>query len=259
MMKTVDMFFRRRRSERELLALHDQVENPRLPMPPNEDTEAWDDWMQLEELQSLLAGLVSRRLEGASPPTATEISQVRVLLASGMRGVGRERVDAAAALIDRLTAGHVSAGSDDRGVATFVGVSEDPQRGVHIEGIGLYEFWTDTGVPVRLHDMNFEGLDYRNDPRPTLVLRFRYDEPEWTPPEAIATPVVEMAFDDVRIRCWEDDTQALAGLDIPFGQVSTFDYDGRSEFDLQTYSMGLTFSAQRVRVRLTPWESRPLD
>lgn len=67
MMKTVDVFFRRRRSERELLALHDRVENPRLPMPPNEDTQAWDDWMQLEELQSLLAGLVSRRLEGASP------------------------------------------------------------------------------------------------------------------------------------------------------------------------------------------------
>src|SRR6186997_1154756 len=51
------------------------------PMPHNEDTQAWDDWMELDELQSLLAGLVSRQLEGASPPTAAEISQVRVLLA----------------------------------------------------------------------------------------------------------------------------------------------------------------------------------
>jgi hypothetical protein len=122
-------------------------------------------------------------------------------LASGLREGEKERLDAAAGLIDRLTAGHVNTASD-RGVTTFVGVSEDPKRGVLSAGTGLYEFWTDSDVPVRLHDMNFEGLDYRYDPRPTLVLRFRYDEAQWTPPEAIATPVVELTFDDVRVPVW---------------------------------------------------------
>jgi hypothetical protein len=226
-------------------------------MPPNEDTQAWHDWMELDELQSLLAGLVSRRLEGALPPTATEISQVRALLASGLREGEKERLDAAAELIDKLTAGHVNTGSDDRGVTTFVGVSEDPKRGVLSAGTGLYEFWTDSDVPVRLHDMNFEGLDYRYDPRPTLVLRFRYDEAQWTPPEAIATPVVEMTFDDVWVRCWEEDAETLADADAPLGLVSAFNYDERSEFDLQTFALGLKFSARRVRVRLTSWGNRP--
>lgn len=139
-----------------------------------------------------------------------------------------------------------------RGVTTFVGVSEDPRRGVQSAGTGLYEFWTDTDVPVRLHDMNFNGLDYRYDPRPTLVLRFRYDEAEWTPPEAVATPVVEMTFDDVRIRCWEEDAEALADAEAPLGQVSAFDSDEQSEFELLTSSLRLTFSARRVRVRLLP-------
>jgi hypothetical protein len=253
------MFLRRRHSDRELLALLKRVEKPRVPMPPQEDTRAWDDWTQLDELQGLLAGLVSRRLEGASPPTGAEVSQMRVIVANGLRGVGKERADAAAELIDRLTAGHVSTGSDERGVTTFVGVSDDPRRGVKSAGNGLYEFWTDTNVPVRLHDMTFEALDYRYDPRPTLVLRFRYDEAEWTPPEAVATPVVEMTFDDVRVRHWEEDAETLADVDANWGLVSTFDYDERSEFDLVTYSLRLTFSAQRVRIRLIPIGNRPAD
>ena len=111
-LQTRAVFFRRRRSERELLALLDRVEGGRVPMPPNEDTQAWESWMELDELQSLLAGLVSRRLEGASPPTAAEIGQVGVLLASGLRGTAGDRVDAATELIDRLTGGHVSTGSE---------------------------------------------------------------------------------------------------------------------------------------------------
>jgi hypothetical protein len=38
----------------------------------------------------------------------------------------------------------------------------------------------------------------------------------------------------------------LADVDAPLGLVSTFDYDERSEFDLVTHSLRLTFSAQRV-------------
>ena len=143
------------------------------------------------------------------------------------------------------------------GVTTFVGVSEDPGRSVQSAGTGLYELWTDTDVPIRLHDMSFEGLDYRYDLRPTLVLRFRYDDAEWTPAEAVATPVAEMTFDDVRIRRWEEEAEALADVDAPWGLVSMFDYDERSDFDLQTYSLRLTFSARRVRVRLTSGDSRP--
>jgi hypothetical protein len=142
-------------------------------------------------------------------------------------------------------------------MTTFVGVSENPRRGVQSAGTGLYEFWTDTNVPVRLHDMSFEGLDYRYDPRPTLVLRFRYDDAEWTPPEAVATPVVEMTFDDVSVRYWEEDAGTAADVDGSFQQVSSFDYDERSEFDLVTYSLRLTFSAQRVRIRLIPWGIGP--
>ena len=112
MLQTRAVFFRHRRSERELLALLDRVEGHRVPMPPNEDTQAWDDWMELDELQSLLAGLVSRRLEGASPPTAAEISQVRVLLAGRLRGTAGDRVDAAMELIDRLMGRHGSTGSE---------------------------------------------------------------------------------------------------------------------------------------------------
>lgn len=248
------MFFRRGRSERELIALLDNVHGRRLPMPSSEDAGAWDDWIQLEELQSLLAGLVSRQLDGAAPPTATEISQVRVLLASdGLRRVAGERAFAAAELIDRLTPGLVSPGNNVSAATTFLGVSDDPTRDLRSAGTGLFEFWTDTDVPVKLHDMRFEGLDYRIDPRPNLVLRFRYDEEEWTPPDAIATPVVEMTFDDVRVRYWEADEEAWADLVAPQGQVTLFDYIEPAEFELQTDSLGLKFSASRVRVRLDTW------
>lgn len=142
-------------------------------------------------------------------------------------------------------------------MTTFIGVSDDPERGVRSDRGGLYEFWTDTGVPVRLHDMSFEGLDYRNDVRPMLVLRFRYDDADWTPPEAVATPVVEMTFDDVSVRLWEEDAEALAEVGAPLGQVGTFDYNEPSEFGLQTYALRLTFSARRVRVRLSAWAGRP--
>lgn len=59
-----------------------------------------------------------------------------------------------------------------------------------------YEFQTDRGVWVRLHDMQFVGFDF--DVRPhTLTMRFVYDDPAWTPPEAHATPLAVFRFKDV--------------------------------------------------------------
>src|SRR5687768_6830855 len=79
-------------------------------------------------------------------------------------------------------------GNRDR-AAEFVGVSQDASRGVQFTG--PYEFLTATGVPVHLHDTDFLGLVWR--PEMILCIYFAYD-PEWTPPEARETPVVELIF-----------------------------------------------------------------
>ncbi len=67
-----------------------------------------------------------------------------------------------------------------------------------------YEFETDGGVWVRLHDMRFVGFDYLAQP-PTLTMRFVYDDPEWTPPGARTTPVAVFEFSGVQVWQWEDD------------------------------------------------------
>jgi hypothetical protein len=141
-------------------------------------------------------------------------------------------------------------------VVDFVGVSQDPNRGIASGGSGLYEFWTDSDVPVRLHDANFCGFEYRLRPRPSLTARFRYDDPEFPPAEAVSTPVIEIHFDDVHIRHWEDDEQALTEPSEYHGQVSAFDHDGEW-FDLQTFTLRLAFTAERVQVTLSANEHGP--
>lgn len=127
----------------------------------------------------------------------------------------------------------------------FVGVSSEPGR--DIEDSGLYEFFTNTGVHIYLHDTDFLGIVWQ--PKATMCLYFSYDE-DWTPPEAQDTPVVELVFSDVQVLQWETDLGALSG-DEPFlGEVSAFDWDGNEGFDLSAYNFALSFSARRVQVRL---------
>ena len=114
----------------------------------------------------------------------------------------------------------------------------------------LHEFHTTDGVPVRLHDMSFDSLDYRVSP-PGLTLRFRYDDPVWTPPEAAATPVAVFSFTGVQVWQWEDDHDLF---DVPAaarGQVSNFEWHAPSRtFSLDTINTALLFSAARLAVHL---------
>ncbi|MDQ1584804.1 MAG: hypothetical protein QOJ90_250 [Actinomycetota bacterium] len=86
--------------------------------------------------------------------------------------------------------------------------------------------------------------------------QFRYDDPEFPPAEAVSTPVIEIHFDDVHIRHWEDDEQALTEPSEYHGQVSAFDHDG-DWFDLQTFTLRLAFTAERVQVTLSANEHGP--
>jgi hypothetical protein len=129
----------------------------------------------------------------------------------------------------------------------FVGVSNEPGRG--IGETGPYEFFTDTGVHVYLHDTDFLGLVWQ--PEGSMGLYFAYDK-DWTPPEARATPVIELVFSHVQMTHWETDREALLETEPVARQVSGFDWDGRDTFDLATFSVNLSFSARHMRVRLAP-------
>lgn len=113
-----------------------------------------------------------------------------------------------------------------------------------------YEFWTESGVPVRLHDMSFTKFTYDVAPR-TLTMRFTYEDPEWTPPEAVTTPVAVFGFAGVRVRRWEDESDlSRTPLDVR-GQVSDFRYCARTNvFDLVTIDTRLLFTADRLSVSL---------
>jgi hypothetical protein len=114
-----------------------------------------------------------------------------------------------------------------------------------------YEFETDGGVPVRLHDMQLVGFDYQVQP-PALTMRFVYDDPEWTPTEALATPVVVFRFSDVHVRQWEDDDLAQTPADER-GRVYDLGYDAPDNaFSLLTRTTRLFFSASRLEVVLEP-------
>jgi len=135
-----------------------------------------------------------------------------------------------------------------RRVTEFLGVSTEPQRGVK-EPVGPYEFFTETGVHVYLHDADFLGLAWQPDA--TLRLYFAHD-PDWMPSGAEATPVVELTFSGVQVLEWETDVEALSQTVPVLGQVSDFAWDGSDGFDLATFTLNLSFSAPRMAVRLLP-------
>lgn len=135
-------------------------------------------------------------------------------------------------------------------VTEFVGVSKDNDRGITSPG-GLYEFQTEEGFPIYLHDTDFTRLTYEPAPPTTLAMEFVYD-PQWTPSELAKTPVVVFRFEDVRIVEWSEDQAGRDLLtthaDAPPGQVSLFDWDGTDLFTLDTFVARLVFHARRVEV-----------
>ncbi len=130
-------------------------------------------------------------------------------------------------------------------VTEFVGVSAEPRRGV-LAGVGPYEFFTEQGVRVALHDADFLGLVWL--PSATTRFYFIYDL-EWTPVEATATPVIELTFCNVQVLRWESDLDAL-GDPRRYGQMSAFAWDGADRFDLSTFTFNLSFRAVRMEAQL---------
>jgi len=132
----------------------------------------------------------------------------------------------------------------------FIGVTADSRHDVASGGTGLYEFWTSTGVPVRLHDTVLTSIELRPIDR-TLILRFEYEDSAWMPPEAVQTPVIVMEFDDVTILEW---LQAADDGEEPpaeaFGQVADFGHFNRNTFQLTTYLSDIQFTAARATVTL---------
>ena len=142
-----------------------------------------------------------------------------------------------------------------RRVAEFVGVSTEPGRGIRA-GVGPYEFFTDGGVHVYLHDADFVGLIFL--PEATGRFYFRYDSQTAPHYGAEATPVVELTFSHVGPCLWETDLEALPDTEHR-GQVSVFAWDTGDGFDLITYALHLSFAAARMEARLlaaAPFELR---
>ncbi|RJK92979.1 hypothetical protein [Vallicoccus soli] len=131
-------------------------------------------------------------------------------------------------------------------------------RGVSLEevragGTGLYELTTTSGVPVRLHDMAFKCMTYEPTAPPSMVLRFLYDDPAWTPREAVATPVAEFRFFDVIVLSHADEAAAPDTPPVTLRHVACFECDdSNGTFALSTSTMHLLFTAAEIEVRMQP-------
>ena len=126
------------------------------------------------------------------------------------------------------------------------------QSSLHRADFTPYEFQTEAGVWVRLHDMQFLGFEYEVQ-APALTMRFVYDDPDSTPPEARSTPLAVFRFSDVQVWQWEDDHDLFETPVGVRGQVSELDYYAATNvFSLGTVNTTLLFSARRLTVRLEP-------
>ncbi|GAA2997726.1 hypothetical protein [Streptosporangium longisporum] len=135
-------------------------------------------------------------------------------------------------------------------VTEFAGVTKDKDRGISSTG-GLYEFWTEEGAHVYLHDTAFRRLTYEPGRPPTLKLEFVYD-PQWTSLELSKTPIVVFRFEDVRLVEWYEDQEGhdcvATDPDAPPGQVGLFAWDGTDMFTLDTFILRLIFHAPLAAV-----------
>ena len=137
----------------------------------------------------------------------------------------------------------------------FVGVSAAPGEGIG-EGVGPYEFFTDRGVRVFLHDTDYLGL--RQTAAAELRLYFGFD-PEWTPAELKDTSVVMLVFTDVDYRPHPLTAQRGSWADGPDRFVYSFDWDGSNGFALDTSEIKLAFTAAQMTVELLSAEPAGLQ
>ncbi|WP_460433152.1 hypothetical protein [Angustibacter speluncae] len=81
---------------------------------------------------------------------------------------------------------------------------------------------------------------------------FIYDDPEWTPPEAAATPVIRFSFIGVTDFHADEDPEAWSEPPVPPGQVALFNYVEPDWFDLHVAALQVRFSARQLHVTLEP-------
>ena len=144
-------------------------------------------------------------------------------------------------------------GVDEARTTHFVGVTLDKVRAA---GTGMYEVTTTGGVPVRLHDMTLDRLVHDPVAR-TLLMDFRYDEEQWTPPEAAATPVAVFSFDGVEVVEQQDEPAPPDTPPNALGQVSGFDFDEQSGiFALSTFTTYWAFTADAASITLRSADNR---
>lgn len=111
----------------------------------------------------------------------------------------------------------------------------------------MYEFWTDRGEPVRLHDTDLVSVTRGSGPCPEVTVRFVY-EPGWVPAELTGRPVVEFVFGEVVVHQWS--TWAPdPGATGSGREVDLFDWDGHRTFALRAGTIALDFSAGTLHVR----------
>lgn len=138
--------------------------------------------------------------------------------------------------------------SDARpGPTRFEGVSLDA---VLAGGTGLYEVFTSSGVPVRLHDMSLTRLVYDADRR-RLMMTFLYDDPEWTPDAARDTPQAVFTFDGVEVLEQQDQPAEPGTPSDALGLVQGFDFHSQSGiFALSAYTTYWVFRADSLVLTL---------
>lgn len=138
-------------------------------------------------------------------------------------------------------------------MAALVGVMHRGTGAVLPDAAGLYEFWTDRGEHVYLHDTDLCTITWRPGRQPSLVLVFEYDA-QWLPSELGDRRFVSFSCDDVRILTWEEDTEAYEETGASHqgpdgtGEVRAFDWDGQDFFALSTHLLYLRFRATSITV-----------
>jgi hypothetical protein len=129
---------------------------------------------------------------------------------------------------------------EDPGPGPTVFTGDDPARGMERDP---YEFWTDTGTHVAIHDMLLVEVSYSVGAAPELRLAF--DWWQKAVPDQYAG-AVRLAFGDARILEWNEKTGMVTRE--PAGQVSWFDYRGDGVFLLDTFTLSIAFAARTCHI-----------
>ncbi len=118
---------------------------------------------------------------------------------------------------------------------------------------GLYEVRTTDGVWVRLHDMSFMDMTFEPASPPSLRLRFVYDDPQYTPEGAVATPMAVFTFGNAVVLGQEDERPEPGTPADWLRQVEEFSYDETTAcFGLYTFTTSLVFTASTCTLTLEP-------